>query len=885
MKLRAIRLKEFRRFGEPVTIEGLSGKLDVLAAPNEDGKSTLFEAVRTVMSLKYNAGARSEKMRRIQPYSGGAPLIEVDFDLDGREYRLRKQFVKRPDAILIDRATGRDLARKDDVEDWLNDNLKSRLPFGLFWVAQHGAASPSTLEKSASTHASALRTAVEAEVGAIAGGAVRDAVRTSLDGDLSALVTTRGAKKGGAYALALSVRKDAEAELEDARARRADAETRYQRLEALRDERQTLLAQSDTAALDARIADAQKAVNDAVHANAQLRDARKEQEVSEHQIAAITQHLAEFDNRARDFDRLTEEQTVAVEQFEALNTEIADAEKAFKEAEQSHKDLVASLARLRADERAALLAEQRQALEEGIARRKAVLGDARAGMDRIVDARAFLEKERVTPERVQGLQTIMGEVAALALQAEQQVPKVTVHYKEGSDARIHADGQTLAHGLVRPIREKTDLTIDGVGRITFDPGSGRDREEDADDLKAAQMQRDQLMDRMGVASLKEAQKRAAERAAREAALALDEQRVADLAPSGVDALEKALKGEEAKFEALPQPEPNAERRPREVVAADIAALEPKIDAQATQVERAREQLQALRIRGAGAKKDVTNRAERLEVLGASLERDSTQSLVGRETNRLGLAEAVTAAELRLNEATRSVAAWLDAYVNDETLGTRQTQLAELQKEAAVSQAALRKLDQERREIEAVLRETTQDGIDEVIGALEARLERAEKDVAYHERQIGGLRLLADTMDDVAEDTRQAYTRPIVERLSPYVNAIFPGADLSFTEQFSADGILRNGANEQFSDVSMGTQEQIGVLIRLGFARLFADRGQPLPLILDDALVYSDDNRIERMFDALRLAAAEHQVLILTCRMRAFEGLGGNRLAIEPCTFG
>ena len=173
----------------------------------------------------------------------------------------------------------------------------------------------------------------------------------------------------------------------------------------------------------------------------------------------------------------------------------------------------------------------------------------------------------------------------------------------------------------------------------------------------------------------------------------------------------------------------------------------------------------------------------------------------------------------------------------------------------------------------------------MIGDLEGALARAEKDVAFHERRIAALKLLADTLDDVAEDTRATYTRPIVERLSPYVDAIFPGANLSFTEQFSANGILRNGATEQFSDVSMGTQEQIGVLIRLGFARLFADRGQPLPLILDDALVYSDDQRIEKMFDALRLAAKEHQVLILTCRTRAFEGLGGNRLQIQPCAFG
>ncbi|MGI9404194.1 MAG: ATP-binding protein, partial [Hyphomicrobium sp.] len=52
-----------------------------------------------------------------------------------------------------------------------------------------------------------------------------------------------------------------------------------------------------------------------------------------------------------------------------------------------------------------------------------------------------------------------------------------------------------------------------------------------------------------------------------------------------------------------------------------------------------------------------------------------------------------------------------------------------------------------------------------------------------------------------------------------------------------------------------------------------------PLILDDALVYSDDQRIEHMFAALKRAAQTHQVLVLTCRERTFAGLGGHRLAL------
>lgn len=885
MKLRAIRLREFRRFTEPVTIEGLSGKLDVLAAPNEDGKSTLFEAVRTVINEKYNAGGSTKKIKAILPYAGGAPLIEVDFDLDGREYRLRKQYVKKPDAVLIDRASGRDIARKDDVEDWLDDNLKSRLPFGLFWVAQHGAATPALMEKSAGAHASALRTAVEAEVGAIAGGAVRDAVRVSIGSDLSEVTTTRGAKKNGPYDLALQARKKVEDDLKVAHQRRTDAEARYKRLEDLRDQRNELLSSAKYSALDARIEAAQKAVSDALHGNAQLRDARKEQEAGEHQIAAVSQQLADFDGRANDYAVLSAEQSEATQALDTLQVSASGAETQFGTSSDTLQTLTDELSALRVSEKEALLAEQRRALSEGIARREAVLGRVQETVQRVSETKAFLAAENATPDKVQTLQTIMGEVAALSLRAEQQTPKVTMHYDDGEAGRVHADGQTLAHGLVQPIREKTELTIDGVGRLSLDPGAPRDRDDDAEDLKAFQQQRDQLMGTLDVTSLPEAQRRAAEREARAAALKLDERRIEETAPGGVQELERVLGAEQSRLAALPDADPTIPQRPREEITGDIAALEPRITAQSKVLEEQRAELQNLKVKVAAAESAVKARAERLSRLGDSLDRDKTQNLIGREANRLTLAELVAGAERRLNEATRAVSSWLDAYVNDEAMAVLENKLGDVQKEAAVSQAALRKIDQERGEIDAVLRETTQDGIDEVIGELEAALDRATKDVAYHERRIAGLKLLADTLDDVAEDTRATYTRPIVERLSPYVDAIFPGANFSFTEAFSSKGILRNGAEEQFSDVSMGTQEQIGVLIRLGFARLFADRGQPLPLILDDALVYSDDQRIEKMFDALRLAANEHQVLILTCRMRAFEGLGGNRLQIQPCAFG
>lgn len=77
MKIRALRMSDVGRFHAPVALEGLTGKLDVLAGPNELGKSTIFRAIEAVFLEKHTVGGKV--LEALRPYSGGEPLIEADF--------------------------------------------------------------------------------------------------------------------------------------------------------------------------------------------------------------------------------------------------------------------------------------------------------------------------------------------------------------------------------------------------------------------------------------------------------------------------------------------------------------------------------------------------------------------------------------------------------------------------------------------------------------------------------------------------------------------------------------------------------------------------------------------------------------------------------------
>jgi recombinational DNA repair ATPase RecF len=142
-----------------------------------------------------------------------------------------------------------------------------------------------------------------------------------------------------------------------------------------------------------------------------------------------------------------------------------------------------------------------------------------------------------------------------------------------------------------------------------------------------------------------------------------------------------------------------------------------------------------------------------------------------------------------------------------------------------------------------------------------------------------LKLLRDTVASCLTEGREHYYQPVRRHLRPFLNDLFPGSELELGEGFAITGIKRH-RSELFERLSDGTQEQIAVLVRLAMGAMLAERGQVVPIILDDALVYCDDDRIQRMFDALSRAGKHQQIIVLTCRLRTFGPLGGHVLRVH-----
>ena len=118
--------------------------------------------------------------------------------------------------------------------------------------------------------------------------------------------------------------------------------------------------------------------------------------------------------------------------------------------------------------------------------------------------------------------------------------------------------------------------------------------------------------------------------------------------------------------------------------------------------------------------------------------------------------------------------------------------------------------------------------------------------------------LAEQAGVAAQQLARNETTERMHRLLNYVWGV--DADLTFAE----DGAPIQTRQIDIKDESHGTKEQLQTILRLVLLSTAAENGTTM--LLDDALVFSDDGRLSRMKDVLQVESnAGMQLIIFTCR--------------------
>ena len=145
----------------------------------------------------------------------------------------------------------------------------------------------------------------------------------------------------------------------------------------------------------------------------------------------------------------------------------------------------------------------------------------------------------------------------------------------------------------------------------------------------------------------------------------------------------------------------------------------------------------------------------------------------------------------------------------------------------------------------------------------AALARREHEL---EVEYGGWKLLLDTLAEAekaeASHLGAALVKPVSERMAALTGGRY--GEVGIGPQLDATGIRLGDDERSFNDVSVGTREQIALLLRLAVAEALGSF-----VILDDHLTQSDPGRMAWLRSLLAEAAQKVQIVVMTCHPSAY----------------
>jgi hypothetical protein len=877
MKITRLRLENFKRFRAPVEIGDLGAGLNLFAAPNEAGKSTIAAAIRTAFLERHKTGT----LDALRPWSdpGASPAVEVDFEFGGTSYALAKSFLGRKRCDLrIGRRQMDGAEAEDHLAELVGCAMSDRggarpdtlgIP-GLLWIEQGTSQHLDLpLENARDRIDSVLRQQLSG-IATTGGDSLMERLETAR-GEILTEKTNRpkGAHDSAVKSLdALRVR---EAELGakihayrekvdrlDQLSRDAVKRERERPWDALR----TKKAEAETRLATAR--DLEKRRDAEAHRMKSIAD----------QMRILTEQLGTYEREETDAARRSAEHQQAKERATAARASVARLEGASMLAQASADAARATLARARA-------AEERRRIETDLARVIAKIDAATTALAQaehhrktIGDLRAEAARIAVPEPALRRIETLSTALRDARIKRDAIATGLSFDLLPGRSIRV--DGTTLSGSRQITLTAEASIDLPEFGTMTIRPGGA--------DLPAlaAQIarQEDELRDLL--AGIGETDPAAAQARARRAEtiaseLASQEKLLSIHAPQGTSALaaEIAAKQDDlsrarADLDRLPPADPSQEPPPA------LAAAEPREIATRKDLDVAADALQGAKTSAARAEATAEQMHRDLENLLAVI------AAPERAERKAGHTRDLAKAKEDLGESKPRLAR-LDADLAATDIATLERDIDRFGKSADEAESGWRTLRGEIMKLETVLETEGAAGLEEQHAETRRDLGAAERRVAEFARRAAALDLILDLMRQKRAALSRRILAPLQARLDHYLRLALPGLVVELDESLAPASVHRPGTDGgrggKLDEYSIGAREQLGILLRLAYADLLREAGRPTLLILDDALVHSDADRLGGMKRALYDAAARHQILIFTCHPDAWIDLGVGARAI------
>lgn len=887
----------------------------VVHGPNESGKSTLLTAFRLLLD-DVPVSSRAGRVRALKSATEDvATTVTADLTVAGRRLTVLKSYNKGGGRCELtvtapqrENLTGRQAAER--FAELLAEGVDTDLVRAL--TVEQGAsldvlsaAGIGSLEKSLSTGDSGAAGDADASVHA-ASAASSGSPASSGDGAAALIARigeeyaryhTPSGRPARELVAATTARDEAAADHTTATERYAQAQHLIGELERLTAEKSAVQKQEPEAVAEAgRAAEELTAGRAAVAELDRYRDAvtvaRGARDIAVAQTARRTERIRDLGEATTAVDTLTEEVRAVAEAAEQETTAAGDLRDRLSAAR--HRSWVAKswAAWLTARDRE----QEARARADSLADRETRAAEI---ADRVREAGEDLRDNPVTDRALDALRT--AESALRRAVGVRDAVATTVTVTGPADREVSVDGEP------RPLTDGT-LTVHatgprvvGVGDCTVTVTPSRDVSDldedvtrartaldrqladlDVTDLTAAEdaaARRRDLTDRLRdleltlaqvtgdttLADLRAALDRAGEEAEALATATADAlARVREEDPEGAVDLPGVPVGAAA---TTPGTDPGAVAGEVTATAADLTAAS---DAAARDAERLQEDLD--RVTRAGAAVRLESRRAELDRATAARDRLTDALVADRadtgdadlETAAQDRQDALDAAEQDLAEAQDRVGV-VDLGMLENLADGAAARVQRLRDRAAQTGHAVSR-------VTGALGEHT--GVADDVETTRATLERADRECRAVTARAEAAALLYRTVQDALTAARERYEAPLratVERLARTLYGT--PVHIGFDEDLSVSGRTLDGVTLETDRLSGGAREQLSVLTRLAVADLVGG-GDAVPVIIDDALGFSDRGRAGRMNAVLATLGRDHQIIVLTCDVDRFENVAG-----------